>query len=258
MAGFARWALLGAKEKFAPVPGATIGTGASLSGAEPHDMFRPTRSVDGLHCDKSQAVLLTGTALPQPRTKGVSAVMTRITMDRGRPIGGGFPRESAWPGAASPRQATWARHLAARDPAMVALVALTVATVTIARSATRPKTTAGRTTSALLCGVKRCRARDGEAPRERHFGQSMKLLAHQLPQRAEAHERVSYVTVVAENCIGGVIARHRQHPDIEPRQDEQNQRRKIDEPHAVPYAAARYSIELRRLRELPNPLAFSF
>jgi hypothetical protein len=31
-------ALLGAKEKFAPVPGATIGTGASLSGAEPHDM----------------------------------------------------------------------------------------------------------------------------------------------------------------------------------------------------------------------------
>lgn len=38
MAGFARWALLGAKEKFAPVPGATIGTGASLSGAEPHDM----------------------------------------------------------------------------------------------------------------------------------------------------------------------------------------------------------------------------
>jgi|SRR5581483_3269763 len=190
MAGFARWALLGAKEKFAPVPGATIGTGASLSGAEPHDMFRPTRSADGLHCDKSQAVLLTGTALPQPRTKGVSAVMTRITMDRGRPIGGGFPRESAWPGAASPRQATWARHLAAhrlaarhlaaRDPAM-ALVALTVATVTIARSATRPKTTAGRTTSALLCGVKRCRARDGEAPRERHFGQSMKLLAHQLP-----------------------------------------------------------------------------
>ena len=62
-----------------------------------------------------------------------------------------------------------ARRLAARDPAM-ALVALTVATVTITRSATRLKTTAGRTTSALLCGVKRCRARDGEAPRERHFG----------------------------------------------------------------------------------------
>src|SRR5579863_749215 len=100
MAGFARWALLGAKEKFAPVPGATIGTGASLSGAEPHDMFRPTRSVDGLHCDKSQAVLLTGTALPQPRTKGVSAVMTRITMDRGRPSGGGF--RGSPPGQARP------------------------------------------------------------------------------------------------------------------------------------------------------------
>lgn len=154
--------------------GRRLEPGRVYRGQNPTIWFRRTRSVDCLHCDKSQAVLLTGTALPQPRTSGAPAIMTRITMDRGRPSGGGFREGPPWLGAASPRQATWARHLAARrlaarhlaahHPAM-AFVALTVATVTITRSATRPKTTAGCTTSASLCGV----------------AQSMKLLAHQLP-----------------------------------------------------------------------------